>query len=355
MKKLPKVDPYVAAAARRIDDIMRRTAGESWRTERRFPKDPVLRREYARRMTDATAEAAGLTAPPVATREHVVEVAGYPDARLRVYWPTDRALDSSSPERLPVLVYFFGGSFTMGGIDWASLDEMYRTRAADAGVIVVAGEYSLAPEVAYPAQPEQCWSIFEWAVAHASEIGADATRVALGGASAGGNLAAVVTLMNRDRNAHPVRLQLLEVPALDLTGHHLDARALSALMPAFALRRLLWPVVRDYLGAERVRALAREPYASPLLAAEHAGLPPALILTAERDVIRGDGEAYARLLARSGVPVTCVRYLGQDHGSAGYRALNPAADDAHRHIVATLRSLHDDPVAYPTPLRGSAP
>ncbi|WP_307224796.1 alpha/beta hydrolase [Microbacterium arborescens] len=296
-------------------------------------------------------EATGLTAPEVAVHEHAVSVAEHPDARLRVYWPTNEPLDSSSSTKVPILVYFFGGSFAMGGIDWVGLDALYRTRAADAGVIVVAGEYSLAPEVTWPAQPEQCWSMFEWAVDHADSIGGDANHVAIGGASAGGNLAAVVALMNRNRNAHPVRLQILEVPALDLTGAHLDARAVSSLLPGFVVRRMLRPIVTDYLGADSARNAAVDPYASPLLAPDHAGLPPALIVTAERDVLRGDGEAYARVLSASGVPATCVRYLGQDHGSAGFRALNPAADHAHRQIVATLRTLHDDPVSYSATLQ----
>lgn len=351
MNKRPKNDPFVSAIARRIDTLARRNDGAQ---QRRPPSDPVARREDARRRDAIAFAATGLTVPQVAVEEHVVAVADHPDARLRVYWPTDEPLDPSASERVPILVYFFGGSFTMGGIDWVGLDALYRTRAADAGVIVVAGEYSLAPEVTYPAQPEQCWSVFEWAVDHADSIGGDASRIAIGGASAGGNLAAVVALMNRNRSAHPVRLQILEVPALDLTGAHLDTRAVSPLLPAFVARRLLRPIVHDYLGADSARIAALDPYASPLLASDHTGLPPTLIVTAERDVLRGDGEAYARVLSASGVPATCVRYLGQDHGSAGYRALNPAADHAHRKIVATLRTLHDDPVDYSATLRESA-
>lgn len=345
VKKRKTDDPFVAAIARRIDALTRGDDVAS-RGPRRPSSDPVARREDARRQDAVAFAAGGIAVPSVSVEEHVLAVEGHPDARLRVYWPTAEPRDSSSSARLPILVYFFGGSFTMGGIDWVGLDAMYRTRAADAGVIVVAGEYSLAPEVTYPAQPEQCWAVFEWAVEHADAIGGDASRVAIGGASAGANLAAVVALMNRDRRAHPVRLQILEVPALDLTGSHLEARAVSTLLPGFVVRRLLRPIVRDYLGPDSARIAALDPYASPLLASDHSGLPPAVILTAERDVLRGDGEAYARLLSASGVPATCVRYLGQDHGSAGYRGLNPAADHAHRQIIATLRTLHDDPVDY---------
>ncbi|BAJ75655.1 esterase/lipase [Microbacterium testaceum StLB037] len=353
MRNRRTVDPFVAATARRIDSAARGD-GPASRGPRRPSSDPVARREDARRQDAIAFAAMRISAPSVAVEEHVLPVAPHPDARLRVYWPTEEPLDASSVEKVPILVYFFGGSFTVGGIDWVGLDAMYRARASDAGVIVVAGEYSLAPEVTYPAQPEQCWAVLEWTVAHAAAIGGDASRVAIGGASAGANLAAAVALMNRDRSAHPLRLQILEVPALDLTGSHLDARAVSPLLPGFVVRRLLRPIVRDYLGADSARIAGLDPYASPMLASDHSGLPPALILTAERDVLRGDGEAYARVLSASGVPATCVRYLGQDHGSAGYRGLNPAADHAHRQVVATLRTLHDDPVDYSAALGVSA-
>jgi len=235
----------------------------------------------------------------------------------------------------------------MGGIDWVGLDAMFCARAAEAGIIVIAGEHSLAPEVQYPAQPEQCWSIFEWAVGHAKALGGDPARLAIGGASAGGNLAAAVALMNRDRNQHPIRLQILEVPTVDLRRKYLDPQALSRIMSASLLRLLMWrPLARDYLGDRRLAEISRQPYASPLLARNHAGLPPALILTAEFDPLRGDGEAYARALTASGVPATCVRYVGQSHGSGAYRNRNPAADHANRQVIATLRTLHQPESAY---------
>lgn len=287
----------------------------------------------------------GIGPVDVATEEHAIEVDGHPGARLRVYWPTAERPETAESGGLPILVYFFGGGFEIAGIDWVWWDASFRERARDAGVIVVAGEYSHAPEVKYPAQPEQCWSVFEWAATHAREIGGDPDRLAIGGGSAGGNLAAATAIMNRDRANRPVRLQLLEVPFLDMTAGHVDLDAQASLIPKPLLRRLVLMIVTQYLGSEKKKRL--EPYASPLLAPSLEGLPPTVIYTAELDALRGDGETYARALSEAGVPVSCFRMIGQTHGSGSYRGHVPAADHLHRDIVATLRTLHDEPVAYP--------
>ncbi|WP_435747172.1 alpha/beta hydrolase [Microbacterium sp. PMB16] len=280
----------------------------------------------------------------VATEEHTVPVDGHPDARLRIYWPTPERAEPVTAGGLPVFVYFFGGGFEIAGIDWVWWDAAFRERARDAGVIVIAGEYSHAPEVKYPAQPEQCWSVFEWAATHAAALGGDPEKLALGGASAGGNLAAATALMNRDRGGRPVRLLLLEMPLLDMTMKHLDLEDQAAIVPKPFFRRMAGMIVDQYLG--RRKATRLEPYASPLLAASLAGMPPAVIYTAELDALRGDGEAYARALSEADVPVTCLRLIGQNHGSGSYRGHVPASDHLHRDIVATLRTLHDEPVDY---------
>lgn len=327
------IDPFISASERR-----------SGLEQERMPEDPGARRAYMRSRDSIIARASMAPLPSLATEDHPIEVQGHPDVRARVFWPDDRRPGPVEHGGLPILVYFFGGSFTMGDLDWEGWDAVYRARAADAGVIVVAGEYSLAPEVRYPAQPEQCWSVLEWAAEHAHDLGGDPSRLAIGGASSGGNLAAATALLNRDRHRRPVRMLMLEVPVLDLTLGHVDAKAISPFTPRFLVRRYGEPIVRDYLGP--LRATRREPYASPLLAADHSGLPPTVIYTAEKDPLRGDGEAFARALAASGVPVTCARYVGQTHGSAGYRRSVPTADHVHRDIVATLRTLHEPEVSY---------
>lgn len=340
----PTVDAFVTAVSGRLAALQRTPE----------PKDPVGRRAHAAAFDRVSSEALGTETLVAATEDHTVQVPGHPDARLRVYWPDQQRLpalaDGASGGR-PVLVYFFGGGFTIAGIDWIGWDAGFRRRAREAGVIIVAGEYSLAPEVRYPAQPEQCWSVFEWAAEHARSLGGDPDRLAIGGASSGGNLAAAVTLMNRDRGKRPIRLQLLEAPSLDLTRGHLDARGITQ-VPGAILRRLARQLVLQYLGPDR--ATQREPYASPLLATDHRGLPPAVIYTAEMDPLRGDGEAYARVLSEASVPVSCVRYIGQTHTSGGLTGHVPAADHLHRDVITTLRTLHEDPVSYGAPLREPA-
>jgi acetyl esterase len=335
-KSKPAVDPFVERMSQRLAELQ--DAPE--------PKDPAGRRAHAAAQDRVSSAALGIEAIPVATEEHTLPVPGHPDARLRVYWPSENPtapIPEGERGGLPVLVYFFGGGFTIAGIDWIGWDAGFRRRAHEAGIIVIAGEYSLAPETRYPAQPEQCWTIFEWAAEHARSLGGDPARLAIGGASSGGNLAAAVTLMNRDRSRRPIRLQLLEAPALDLTRRHLETRGITA-VPGAILRGLAGQLVRQYLGPNR--ATRREPYASPLLAPDHRGLPPAAIYTAEMDPLRGDGEAYARALGKAGVPATCVRYIGQTHTSAGLTGHVPSADHLHRDIIATLRTLHDDAISY---------
>ena len=300
------------------------------------PAEPAGRRRVAQENDTAVSAALGIEQPETAAEEHSIPVDGHPEVRVRVYWPGP--LRAPVGAGLPILVYFYGGGFTIAGIDWVSWDARFRERARDAGVIIVAADYAHAPEHRYPTQPEQCWSAFEWAVAHAGQLGGSAERIAVGGASSGADLAAAVTLMNRDRRRHPLRLQLLENPALDLTIGHADMRGISAGMPGVIVRKAGRMLVRQYLGDSA--AAARSPYASPLLAASHTGLPPALIITSELDPLRGDGEAYARALSEAGVPVTAMRFIGQTHGSLGATRFVPAADAAHRLIVGELRALH---------------
>lgn len=321
----PMLDSAVAAYERRIAPLLDPE-----------PSDPAGRRRVAGENDSRVSDALGIGPIDVATLDQVVPVEGHPDVRVRVYWPTT---ERSAPDGdLPMLVYFYGGGFTIAGIDWVTWDAQFRRRARDAGIVIVAADYAHAPEQRFPAQPEQCWSAFEWAYAHASEWGASTERIAVGGASSGGDLAAAVTLMNRDRANRSIALQILENPALDLTIGHADMSGISAGMPGVIVRTAGKQLVRQYLGEDA--ATARLPYASPLLAESHAGLPPALIVTSELDPLRGDGEAYARALSAAGVPVTAVRFIGQTHGSLGCTGHVPAADDAHRLIVSRLRALH---------------
>jgi acetyl esterase len=187
-------------------------------------------------------------------------------------------------------------------------------------------------------QVEQAHAALEWLFDHAEEVGVDYSRIGLLGVSAGGNIAAVVALMNRDRSGHPVRLQVLEVPVADLTGAHLDLGATRSLgIPRPLAVRELRSVARTYLPNPDD---AKQPYASPLRAATLEGLPPAVILTAEYDPLRGDGDAYGYALRRAGVDASVVRYMGVTHDVAIFTGALPAARRWHDDVVAALRRLH---------------
>ena len=303
---------------------------------RRAARTPASARAKHRRAAlawDRTElETVGTPGPELRITEHHVPVPGFPEVRVRVYHPPQH-------ERpVPGVLAFFGGAFRIGGIDYPTTDAAFRRRAHDAGVAIIAVDYALAPEHRYPTQVEQGYACLEWLIAHADELGIDAERIGIAGTSAGGSLAAALTLVNRDRARHPLRLQLLEVPVVDLTGRHLDLRATWALgIPALIALRELRSVAGTYLPRP---AAAREPLASPIRAASHRGLPPAVILTAEYDPLRGHGDAYGAALRRDGVAASVVQYRGGTHDTALFTGALPLARRWHDDVVAALRSLH---------------
>jgi acetyl esterase len=274
----------------------------------------------------------GTPGPALRTTEHSVPVEGHPDVRVRVYHP------DSSDTPPPVCLSFYGGAFRIGGIDSPTTDAACRRRAAASGVAIAAVDYALAPEHRYPTQVEQGHAALEWLIAHGGEAGVDASRLAVQGTSAGGCLAAAVTLLNRDRAGHAIRLQILEVPVVDLSARHIDFRPTWRMgVPAILMQRELRSIQRTYLGD---LSRAREPYASPLRAASHADLPPAVILTAEFDALRRNGAAYADALRRSGVQASAVQYQGATHDIPIFTGALAAARRWEQDVVTALRSLH---------------
>ena len=207
-----------------------------------------------------------------------------------------------------MLVYFHGGGFISGGFD--THDRPLRTLANISGCVIAAVEYRLAPEFPFPAAPEDCFAAFQWVTQNAEQLRVDAAKVAIGGDSAGGLLAAVVCLMCRDRNVNSPIAQVLIYPNTDLAIDTSSWYELDFLHPSGSRENFLGQIemyVPDLDNRE-------QPYVSPLRAPNVSGLPPALIITAELDPQRDEGEAYAQRLRDAGCLVTHTRYPGVVHG-----------------------------------------
>jgi acetyl esterase len=248
---------------------------------------------------------------------------------VRIYRPSDRT-------DLPVVVFFHGGGWVM--CDLASHDPMARRMANGSGCIVVATDYRLAPEHRYPTAAEDCYAALCWAAANASSFGGDPSRLAIFGDSAGGNLAAVVAQMARDRGGPPLALQVLAYPVIDARCDTESHRTIGG-------DYFLWSEEVQWCWQQYLREPAdgAEPYASPSRAESLAGLPRALVITPEFDPLRDEGERYARWLDAAGVPTTCTRYEGMFHSFLTFTGVLPAADRAHEQIAGALReALHPE-------------
>ena len=241
---------------------------------------------------------------------------------LRLYRPA-----AGGP--LPVLLYFFGGGWVLGTIDTA--DGVSRTLANSAGAMVAVVGYRLAPEHPFPAAIDDCYAATAWVAAHATEIGADPARLAVGGDSAGGNLAAAVALRAR-ADGPALAGQLLVYPNTDQLADDVSIRAADDRF-LFNRHSVAWYRQHYLLDA----ADAASPLASPLRAGSLAGLPPALVITAECDPLRDQGEAYARRLADEGVQVELSRYEGMAHGFFTMAGTVDASRAALAQAAARLR------------------
>jgi acetyl esterase len=219
---------------------------------------------------------------------------------IRIYTPV-------AGETLPALVYFHGGGWVLGGLE--SHDRECRALANLSGCTVIAVDYRLAPEHPFPAAVEDAYAATCHIAEHASELGIDPQRLAVGGDSSGGNLAAVVTLMALEKRAPRVAFQLLVYPAVDLTDTHRPS-VIQFADGHFLTRPLMDHFEDLYAPKPEDR---RNPHASPLYATDFRGLPSALVITAECDVLRDQGELYAQKLREAGVPVTVKRYEGMIH------------------------------------------
>src|SRR5579862_1871894 len=228
----------------------------------------------------------------------------------------------------PLLIWMHGGGFVLGSLD--SADPTARELCAGAGVLVASVDYPLAPEHPWPAAPEACHAVAAWLAERSPEFGFDPGRVALGGDSAGGNLAAVTALLAQERGGPSIAYQLLVYPMCDLVGDHPSMRE-NAEGFLLSVSRIEW-FIRSYLpdGADRT-----DPRVSPIYAAELRGQPPAAVITAELDPLRDEAEAYAARLTAAGVPTELTRHQGLVHGFLRMGGMSQRAREASAQAVAS--------------------
>ena len=226
------------------------------------------------------------------------------DVPVRVYTPEDAVGGNA-----PLLIWIHGGGWVIGDLDTA--DATARALANRSGAVTVSVDYRLAPEHPAPAALEDCLAVLTWCVENGEVLGVDASRVAVGGDSAGGNLAACLCQRVRDDFGPDIDFQLLVYPVTDCT---LSTASIDENAEGYFLTKagMEW-FVGHYVG----EGDPKDPAVSPLHADTLAGLPPALVITAEFDPLRDEGEAYAAKLRDAGVPVEQVRYDGQIHGFFG--------------------------------------
>jgi acetyl esterase len=245
------------------------------------------------------------------------EVDGIP---IRIYRPDG--------QRTGVVVYFHGGGFVIGSI--GIMDNVARELAHAASAVVVSVGYRLAPEDPYPAGLDDCEAVTRWAVTNRTELGVPDAPVAVAGESAGGNLAAAVSLRLRDKGDVPLAGQVLIYPAVTGTKVFPSRKEFDGLIISLAAGEQYWAAYSS--GSD----LDDDPYAVPLAAKDLRDLPPALVMLGGCDMLRDEGRAYAERMRASDVPVEEVCYSGQPHGFVNFGF--PAAEQAFERIGSWLRA-----------------
>lgn len=257
--------------------------------------------------------------PPVPWQDLAVPGPGG-DVPVRVYRPVEGPA--------PVLVWLHGGGWVLGNLE--TVHGPCATLAEQAGCVVVSVDYRLAPEHPFPAALEDAWAVVEWVREHGEQIGAEPGRLAIGGDSSGGNIAAVIARRARDAGV-PLALQLLVYPVCDAD---FDNGSYTAFQTGYWLTReaMVWFFEQYAPGLDWL-----DPEISPLRAADLAGVAPAHVITAECDVLRDEGEAYGRRLQEVGVPATISRHAGMVHGFFRLPAVVPHSREALAEAAGAIR------------------
>jgi acetyl esterase len=299
-----------------------------------FPPLSTLSPRDARAVLERV-QAGDVVMPPAEVEPHTIP--GGPDGEISII--VVRPEDSNGS--LPAVVYTHGGGWILGG--FATHERLVRDLAAQSGAALVFVNYTLAPEARYPVAVEQVFATVQWVARYGAELGLDGSRLAVAGDGAGGNMTAAATLLVQERGGPAIRYQALLYPVTDAG---LDSESSRAFADGPWLTRQtvawFWDAYAPDI-AER-----SQPTASPLRAslAQLAGLPPALVITAEADLLRDEGEDYGRKLRAAGVDVTAVRYEGV---FGDFMLLNALAEtNASRHATAlTAQTLKAALLAQP--------
>ncbi len=290
------------------------------------PKSPEKMAENMRRMFD------GIKSIPitggVSTARQTVSANGV-EVPIRIYTPENQAANKQ-----PVFYYIHGGGFAAGSMD--VVEEMCKLVVEKTGCVSVSVGYRLAPEHPFPGGLDDCWAVLRWIYENAGSFGGDGARICISGDSAGGNLAAVCAMKDRDAGTRMVKVQALLYPTVNMAGvededYHFSADIFEIAPEHAALLVPMTSMLKSASGEGGLASLLgvkdmKDPYVSPYLG-HMDGLPPCIILYGEYDFLRVECESYARKLQKAGVEVKAVRYRGLSHGFADVIGKYPQAED----------------------------
>lgn len=307
----------------RIESMLRQSE------EQGIPPLEAMTTLQARQFVIAAARALAGSPEPVADIQNITFPGPGGRIPLRIYSPP-----GNGP--FPVLVYFHGGGWVICNLD--THDNICRFLSKKACCLVVSVDYRLAPESKFPAAVDDAYAATQWVVSNVAAINGNPALIAVGGDSSGANLAAVVALMAKEKGGPALAFQLLVNPVTNLASFNTSSYSMFADGYGLTRESMKW-FVRQYLEREEDR---ENTSVSPLLADNLSGLPPALLLTSECDVLRDEGEGYATRLKQAGVPVKCRRLKGMIHLGVMWAVASEILRDFLEEAAADLREAFSD-------------